>query len=301
MMTNFAAPAASTEFHHVRVPTPLDQQPVVRMNRDTLYSFAVVDLADGAVVDHAGQRWAVLVRHGRQRGPLHQPGAPRPRRAPARPRRPRHPLRHPGGSDARRPSQHRRRRRGERRAGRPRRHRRLRPAADHAGLRPGLPRRRARRPARARPDRRRRHRHVRLARPTSTRSVTSSAPRSAGAGSPTPKRSTSPSTPPCPSVSTASSCATSRSTPSGRSASTTRTATSKPATRAGAASTSSPPSAEADGSVIVHLGGCGDGRPNCLHIMDGWNYTVRLYRPTTRDPRRHVGLPHSRTSLKRHR
>lgn len=36
---------------------------------------------------------------------------------------------------------------------------------------------------------------------------------------------------------------------------------------------------EADGSVIVHLGGCGDGRPNCLHLMDGWNYLVRLYRP----------------------
>jgi hypothetical protein len=36
---------------------------------------------------------------------------------------------------------------------------------------------------------------------------------------------------------------------------------------------------EADGSVIVHLGGCGDGRANCLHLMDGWNYIVRLYRP----------------------
>ena len=36
---------------------------------------------------------------------------------------------------------------------------------------------------------------------------------------------------------------------------------------------------EADGSVVVHLGGCGDGRPNCLRLMDGWNYAVRLYRP----------------------
>ena len=36
---------------------------------------------------------------------------------------------------------------------------------------------------------------------------------------------------------------------------------------------------ETDGSVIVHLGGCADGRPNCLGIMDGWNYIVRLYRP----------------------
>ena len=33
------------------------------------------------------------------------------------------------------------------------------------------------------------------------------------------------------------------------------------------------------GSVTVHFGGCDDDRPNCLPIMDGWNYTVRLYRP----------------------
>jgi hypothetical protein len=38
-------------------------------------------------------------------------------------------------------------------------------------------------------------------------------------------------------------------------------------------------SANDDGSVTVHFGGCADGRPNCLPIMDGWNYTVRLYRP----------------------
>ncbi|MFI7360204.1 DUF1254 domain-containing protein [Streptomyces avidinii] len=36
---------------------------------------------------------------------------------------------------------------------------------------------------------------------------------------------------------------------------------------------------EADGSIVINLGGCADGRPNCLHLMDGWNYTVRLYRP----------------------
>lgn len=33
-----------------------------------------------------------------------------------------------------------------------------------------------------------------------------------------------------------------------------------------------------DGSVTVHFGG-DDDRPNLLPIMDGWNYTVRLYRP----------------------
>lgn len=34
-----------------------------------------------------------------------------------------------------------------------------------------------------------------------------------------------------------------------------------------------------DGSVTVHFGGCGDGRSNCLGIKEGWNYLVRLYRP----------------------
>jgi hypothetical protein len=34
-----------------------------------------------------------------------------------------------------------------------------------------------------------------------------------------------------------------------------------------------------DGSMTVHLGGCDDGRANCLPLMEGWNYTVRLYQP----------------------
>jgi hypothetical protein len=33
---------------HNRVPTPLDEQTVIRMNRDTLYSFVVADLSQGA-------------------------------------------------------------------------------------------------------------------------------------------------------------------------------------------------------------------------------------------------------------
>lgn len=36
-----------------------------------------------------------------------------------------------------------------------------------------------------------------------------------------------------------------------------------------------------DGSVTVHFGGCRDDRPNCLGIGEGWNYLVRLYRPRT--------------------
>jgi hypothetical protein len=34
-----------------------------------------------------------------------------------------------------------------------------------------------------------------------------------------------------------------------------------------------------DGSVTVQFGGCDDGQANCLPIMEGWNYTIRLYRP----------------------
>jgi hypothetical protein len=36
---------------------------------------------------------------------------------------------------------------------------------------------------------------------------------------------------------------------------------------------------EADGSVNIQFGGCDGKIPNCLPIMPGWNYTVRLYRP----------------------
>ena len=34
-----------------------------------------------------------------------------------------------------------------------------------------------------------------------------------------------------------------------------------------------------DGSMTIHLGACEDGTANCLPIADGWNYVVRLYRP----------------------
>ena len=36
---------------------------------------------------------------------------------------------------------------------------------------------------------------------------------------------------------------------------------------------------EADGSVAVQFGGCDGKAPNCLPITKGWNYLVRLYRP----------------------
>jgi hypothetical protein len=48
---------------HLRVPTPLDAQTVIRMNRDTLYSLSVVDLAQGATITmpDSGERYASLM------------------------------------------------------------------------------------------------------------------------------------------------------------------------------------------------------------------------------------------------
>jgi len=34
-----------------------------------------------------------------------------------------------------------------------------------------------------------------------------------------------------------------------------------------------------DGSIAIQFGGCDGNIPNCLPIMAGWNYIVRLYRP----------------------
>ncbi len=36
---------------------------------------------------------------------------------------------------------------------------------------------------------------------------------------------------------------------------------------------------DADGSITIRFGGCTPSIPNCLPITRGWNYTVRLYRP----------------------
>src|SRR3954467_15356191 len=47
------------QFSHNRAPAPIDKQTVIRMNRDTLYSFAVVDISAGATltVPDAGERY----------------------------------------------------------------------------------------------------------------------------------------------------------------------------------------------------------------------------------------------------
>lgn len=34
-----------------------------------------------------------------------------------------------------------------------------------------------------------------------------------------------------------------------------------------------------DGSFTIHFGGCDDGRENCIPITPGWSYTVRMYQP----------------------
>ena len=49
--------------HHNRTPTPIDKQNVIRMNRDTLYSLGVVDISDGATVTlpDAGKRYMSLM------------------------------------------------------------------------------------------------------------------------------------------------------------------------------------------------------------------------------------------------
>ncbi len=49
---------------HNRAPTPIEHQPVIRMNRDTLYSSAIVDISQGATVtlpDGGGRYVSVMV------------------------------------------------------------------------------------------------------------------------------------------------------------------------------------------------------------------------------------------------
>ena len=48
-------------WQHTRTPTPVDQQTVIRMNRDTLYGTAIVDISKGATVTvpDAGDRLPV--------------------------------------------------------------------------------------------------------------------------------------------------------------------------------------------------------------------------------------------------
>ncbi len=44
---------------HIKQPTPIDKQKIIRMNRDTLYSIAIVDVSKGAIITmpDAGKRY----------------------------------------------------------------------------------------------------------------------------------------------------------------------------------------------------------------------------------------------------
>jgi hypothetical protein len=56
--------AGVNDWTHIRTPTPLDRQTVIRMNRDTLYSVAVVDASAGITVtlpDAGGRYLTVMV------------------------------------------------------------------------------------------------------------------------------------------------------------------------------------------------------------------------------------------------
>ena len=49
---------------HLRAPAPIDEQTVIRMNRDTLYGIAIVDITHGATVtvpDPGGRYLSVMV------------------------------------------------------------------------------------------------------------------------------------------------------------------------------------------------------------------------------------------------
>lgn len=58
--------------YHFREPTPVDNQPTIRMNRDTLYSTTVVDISEGATLNPAGGGRPLHGCDDRQPGPLHQ-------------------------------------------------------------------------------------------------------------------------------------------------------------------------------------------------------------------------------------
>lgn len=79
----FAAVAAqaggSNRWNHNGTPTPIDDQPIIRMNRDTLYSAAIIDVSQGATITipDAGERYisVMLVNQGHYINRIiHQPG-----------------------------------------------------------------------------------------------------------------------------------------------------------------------------------------------------------------------------------
>ena len=73
---------------HRRAPAAIDNQTIIRLNRDTLYSSGVFDLDAGPVtIDAARRRQAVHVDAGHRRGRVHARGRLRRRKPYASPRR----------------------------------------------------------------------------------------------------------------------------------------------------------------------------------------------------------------------
>jgi hypothetical protein len=64
MFASFATDAGGVNrLTHHRAPTPIEHQPVIRMNRDTLYSAAVVDISEGAtlMIPDRGRRYVSVM------------------------------------------------------------------------------------------------------------------------------------------------------------------------------------------------------------------------------------------------
>lgn len=63
MFKSYVDDGAFGKFFHIRKPTPIDQQNVIRMNRDTLYSMGVFDLNDALTVTKpdTGNRYQSLM------------------------------------------------------------------------------------------------------------------------------------------------------------------------------------------------------------------------------------------------
>lgn len=55
--------AGTNVLAHFRAPTPIDQQSIIRMNRDTLYSAAVLDVSEGATITipESGDRYVSVM------------------------------------------------------------------------------------------------------------------------------------------------------------------------------------------------------------------------------------------------
>lgn len=61
-MDRYVKLGAFGKFLHIRQPTPLDKQGIIRMNRDTLYSFATFDLTEPVTITKPdpGKRFMTL-------------------------------------------------------------------------------------------------------------------------------------------------------------------------------------------------------------------------------------------------